>query len=120
MREISAAAKVIRTLKAENVGLKEQGRRDRNRIAAIEASLERYAERVERRSVTPEIQSLLEKAGYDVRDLLSTKQRLSVADVDAMFASSGVPLEPQMRAAFKNQLLQLGVMETGEVRRFVQ
>jgi hypothetical protein len=117
---ISAAAKVIRSLKAENEGLKEQNRRDRNRIAAIEASLERYAERVERRSVTPEIQSLLEKSGYDVREMLSSKQRMTVNDVDAMFASSGVPLEPQMRAAFKNQLLQMGLMETGEVRRFVQ
>lgn len=120
MASISAAAKVIRSLKAENEGLKEQNRRDRNRIAAIEASLERYAERVERRSVTPEIQSLLEKSGYDVREMLSSKQRMTVNDVDAMFASSGVPLEPQMRAAFKNQLLQMGLMETGEVRRFVQ
>lgn len=116
--QISAAAKMIGSLRAENANLREQNSRQQNRISAIEASLERYADRVERRSVTPEISALLEKSGYDVRELMSTKQRLSVHDVDQMFASSGVPLEPQMRAAFKNQLLQLGLMETGEVRRF--
>ncbi len=116
--QISAAAKMIRSLRAENDHLKQENKRQQNRISAIEASLERYADRVERRSISPEISALLEKSGYDARELMSSKQRLSVADVDQMFAQSGIPLEPQMRAAFKNQLLQLGLMESGEVRRF--
>ncbi len=116
--QISAAAKMIRSLRAENDNLRQENKRQQNRISAIEASLERYADRVERRSISPEISALLEKSGYDARELMTSKQRLSVADVDQMFAQSGIPLEPQMRAAFKNQLLQLGLMESGEVRRF--
>jgi hypothetical protein len=116
--QISAAAKMIRSLKAENDSLRHENKKQQNRISAIEASLERYADRVERRSVSPEISALLEKSGYDVRELISSKSRLSVADVDQMFAQSGIPLEPSMRAAFKNQLLQLGIMDSGEVRRF--
>jgi regulator of replication initiation timing len=123
--EISAAAKAIRTLQAEKKTLyaeREQlvieNKKLRNRVGAIEASLDRYAERVERKSITPEISALMEKSGYDVRELMSSKQRLSVSDVDTMLASGGISLEPSMRAAFKNQLLQLGLMETGEVKRF--
>lgn len=123
--DISAAAKAIRTLQAERNTLLEErsqlmgeNKKLRNRVGAIEASLERYAERVERKSITPEISALMEKSGYDVRELMSSKQRLSVTDVDTMLANSGVGLEPSMRAAFKNQLLQLGLMETGEVKRF--
>lgn len=122
---ISAAAKAIRTLQAQNKSLyaeREQlvteNKKLRNRVGAIEASLERYAERVERKSITPEISALMEKSGYDVRELMSSRQKLSVSDVDAMLANSGVGLEPSMRAAFKNQLLQIGLMETGEVKRF--
>ena len=125
MASIAAAAKAIRTLQAErrqllanNEGLVTENKKLRNRVGAIEASLERYADRVERKSITPEISALMEKSGYDVRELMSSKQKLSVSDVDGMLANSGVGLEPSMRAAFKNQLLQLGLMETGEVKRF--
>jgi len=113
-----AAAKVIRTLTIQNKDLKENNRRLQNRVSALEASVERYADRVERRTVSPEIMSLLEKGGHDVRELFASKQRLTVNEVDEMFAKSGVPLEPAMRAALKNQLLQVGLMENGEVRRY--
>ncbi len=116
--QISAAAKVIRTINAEKQALVLENSRLRNRIGAVEASLERYADRVERKSVTPEIHALLEKSGYDTRELLASRTKLSVTDVDSMLLNSGANLEPQMRAAFKNQLLQAGLMETGEVRRW--
>lgn len=123
--EISAAARTIRKLESErqqlrneNVQLKAAAKKQGTRLQSIEASLERYAERVERKSVTPEIHALLEKNGFDVRELMASHQKLSVADVDQMFASMGVPLEPQVRAAFKNQMLQLGLMEDGAIRRF--
>lgn len=80
--------------------------------------MERYAERVERKSITPEISALLEKGGWDVRELMASKQRLSVNDVDIMLSQSGVTLEPAMRAAFKNQLLQAGLMDQGQVNRY--
>ena len=113
-----AAAKVIRSLTAQNQQLRETNKRFQNRVAALEASVSRYADRVERRTITPETASLLEKGGYDVRELFASKQRLSVNEVDELFTKSGIQLEPAMRAALKNQLLQAGLMEHGEVRRW--
>lgn len=113
-----AAAKVIRTLTAQNQALRETNKRFQNRVAALEASVSRYADRVERKTLTPETASLLEKGGYDVRELFASKQRLSVQEVDDIFSKSGISLEPAMRAALKNQLLQAGLMEHGEVRRW--
>lgn len=113
-----AAARVIRTLTAQNKDLRDKYKRQQNQIASLQASVERYAERVERRTITPEIASLLEKSGHDVRELLASKTRLTVAEVDDLFLKSNVQLEPAMRAAFKNQLLQAGLMEQGEVRRY--
>ena len=118
MARSMAAAKVIRTLTVQNKDRKDVNNRLKNRVTALEASVERYADRVERRSVTPEIMSLLEKSGHDVRELMASKQRLSVVEVDDMLSKSGVMLEPAMRAALKNQLLQAGLMENGEVRRW--
>ena len=118
VREISAAARVIRTLQAEKEELQHENKKLRNRVGAIEASLERYAERVERKSITPELQHMLEKSGYDVRELMSSRQKLSVSDVDTILTNSGVNLEPSMKMAIKNQFLERGLMETGEVRRY--
>jgi hypothetical protein len=115
---IAAAAKVIRDLRAQIGEHAEENRKLRNRVKSMEASLDRFADRVERRSISPEISALIEKAGYDVRELMASKQRLSVVDVDNMLASAGVPLDPTTRAAFKNQLLQAGLMEQGQVARF--
>jgi len=115
---IAAAAKVIRSLRAEAQEQKAENSRLRNRVRAMEASIERFAERVERKSVTPEISALLEKSGYDVRELMASKQKLSVQEVDEMMLKSGIQLDPQMRMAFKNQLLQVGLMEQGQVNRY--
>jgi hypothetical protein len=118
LKSLASAAVKIRTLMAANQKMAEENKRFRNRVAALEASVERYAERVERRTITPEIASLLEKGGHDVRELMASKQRLTVAEVDDLFLKSNIQLEPAMRAAFKNQLLQAGLMEQGEVRRW--
>jgi hypothetical protein len=112
-----AAAKVIKTLKAEKQAIAAENVKLRNKVKSIEASLDRFADRVERKSITPEIHALLEKHGYDARELMASKTRLSVADVDAMLANSGVILEPTMRMAFKNQLSQAGLMDQGQVIR---
>ncbi len=112
-----AAAKVIRSLQAEKQAMAAENSKLRNKVRSIEASLDRYADRIERKSITPEIQALLEKSGYDARELMASKTRLSVADVDNMLANSGVILEPTMRMAFKNQLSQIGLMDQGQVIR---
>lgn len=113
-----AAARVIRNLTEQNKQLKDVNRRLNNRVEALEASVSRYADRVERKTVTPEVFALLEKAGHDVRELFASRQRLTVQEVDDMFSKSGVPLDPTSRAAIKNQLFASGLMEQGEVRRF--
>jgi uncharacterized coiled-coil protein SlyX len=115
---IAAAGKVIRTLNAQLAEQREDNRRLKNRVKAMEASVERFAERVERKSITPEISALLEKNGYDVRELMASKTRLTVAEVDNIMANAGVNLDPTTRMAFKNQLLQGGYMEQGQVTRY--
>jgi uncharacterized coiled-coil protein SlyX len=115
---IAAAGKVIRTLNAQLAEQREDNRRLKNRVKAMEASVERFAERVERKSITPEISALLEKNGYDVRELMASKTRLTVAEVDNILANAGVNLDPTTRMAFKNQLLQGGYMEQGQVTRY--
>ena len=113
-----AAARVIRTLTAQNKELKETNKRFQNRVSALEASVERYAERVERKTITPEIASLLEKGGHDIRELMASKTKLTVAEVDDLFLKANIQLEPTMRAAFKNQLFQAGLMEEGRIQRW--
>lgn len=118
VRSMAAAAVAIKRLTAENVALKEERKRFKNRVAALEASVDRYADRVERRTITPEISALLEKGGHDVRELMASKQKLTVSEVDDLFLKANIQLDPTMRAAFKNQLVQVGLMENGEIRRF--
>jgi hypothetical protein len=117
VRQSMAAAKAIRSLTAQLLAERKDKQQLKNRLASVEASLERYVERVERKSISPEISALLEKSGYDVREMLGSRQRLSVHEVDEMLAKSGVTLDPANRMAFKNQLLQNGLMEQGEVKR---
>jgi hypothetical protein len=113
-----AAAKAIQSLSARLQVEKDRNRKLSNRLSSVEASLDRYVERVERKSISPEISALLEKAGYDVREMLGARQRLTIYEVDDMLAKSGVTLDPANRMAFKNQLLQNGLMEQGEVKRY--
>ena len=112
----AAASKLIRSLKAEGRRLrlelriagtkgKKTTRKLLNRINALEAQAERYAEHIDRRTVSPEVLNLLAKQGVDIRELQAESRKLSVGEVDNMLDSSGVPLDAVTRMTIKNQLL---------------
>jgi hypothetical protein len=118
IRELYASHRALRTkyrtLRAsaqEKIGSLE------NKVEALEAQIENYAAKVDRRSVAPELGTFLAKNNIDVRELRAEGRKLSVHEVDTMFASSPVNLDPTTRMWFKNQLLEQGLMETGEIHR---
>jgi hypothetical protein len=106
--------KSIKTMKAKAAKMEEVMQ---NKIDALEAQVEQYAERVDRKSVSAEVTAFLAKGGVDLRDLRAEGRKLSVTEVDGIFASSPVQLDPTTRMWFKNQLLEAGVMEQGEIHR---
>lgn len=114
IKSISARAEKLERLLAKS---EKVNRKLGKRLESMEAQLENYADNVDRRSVTPEFQSLLAKQGHDVRELVAEGRKLSVDEVDEVLANSGVILDVPTRMAFKNQLLAAGIMEQGEVRR---
>jgi hypothetical protein len=85
-----------------------------NRINAMESQMELYASRVERKTLTPELLSIMEKAGVNVGGIqASQSRRLTVDKADQILNSCGVMLDSQTRMYFKNQLEAAGVMDSG-------
>ncbi len=118
VRELYASHRALRkkykTLRASSVKRSESLE---NKIEALEAQVEQYAEKVDRKSMPAELGNFLAKAGYDVRELYAEGKKLPVTEVDNMFANSPVQLDPVTRIWFKNQLQERGLMEDGEVHR---
>jgi len=112
-----ALRKKYRTLRAkaeEDIdGLK-------NKVEALEAQAEQYAERTDRRSVSAELGNFLSKNNVDIRELRAEGKKLSVSEIDTIFANAPVELDPTTRMWFKNQLLAADLMEQGEVHRGIQ
>jgi hypothetical protein len=121
IRELYASHRALRrkyrTLQASHTDKLES---QQNRIDALEAQVENYAERTDRRSVSAELANFLAKNNVDVRELRAEGKTLAVSQVDQIFASAPVELDPTTRMWFKNQLLQAGLMEQGEIHRGVQ
>jgi hypothetical protein len=113
----AATAKLVNDLRAQNEELRGVVGKQNNRIRKMEAQLDRFSERIERRSLSPEVLNLLEKTGHDPRELMAGSAKLSVGQVDEMFEKSGLHLDPTTRMALKNQLVQAGVMDQGIVNR---
>ena len=70
-----------------------------------------------RRSVDATTLHLLSKSGIDARELQASGQKMTVAEVDAVLAASGLNMGPVERMTAKNNLLQAGLMEDGAVQR---
>jgi hypothetical protein len=88
-----------------------------NKLDALEAQVEQYAERIDRKSVSAEVTAFLAKGGVDLRELRADGRKLSITEVDQIFANSPTQLDPTTRMWFKNQLLEAGAMEQGEIHR---
>jgi hypothetical protein len=102
-------ARDIAELKAQVGALTKTVKRQVKQIAA--------AGEQNRRSVDPSTLALLSKSGIDARELQASGQRMTVAEVDAVLAASGLNLGPVERMTAKNKLLQEGLMEDGAVQR---
>lgn len=114
---VKASAQKIGDLAAANAKLSKENKAIQNQLKAQRAQLELYASRVERKSITPEVSMILEKSGHNVSELMASGQKLTVGQVDAALANSGVTLDPKERMSIKNQLLQQNMMEMGAVNR---
>jgi outer membrane murein-binding lipoprotein Lpp len=86
-------------------------------VETLNAQVDRYAETVDRRTISAEVRTLLDKAGHNVGDLVASGQKLTTAAVDKAFKDSGLNLDVVSRIALKNQLVQGGLMEQGEIHR---
>jgi hypothetical protein len=118
IRELYASHRAQRTkLKTLRAASQKKIESLENKIEALNAQVEQYAERVDRRSLPAELTNFLAKGGHDVRELFASGKKLSVAEVDEIFASSPHQLDVTTRMWFKNQLLDKGLMEQGEVVR---
>jgi hypothetical protein len=86
-------------------------------VETVQAQVDRYAEMVDRRTISPEVRTLLAKAGHDIGDLLASGSKLDTDAVDKAFRDSGLNLDVVARIALKNQLVQNGLMGQGEIKR---
>lgn len=90
----------------------------KNRLRRMEVQLQAAADATDRRTVIPvDLANLAAKSNYDLRELHASGQKLSVEQVDAMIAASGMDVEPHQKIAWKNRLMEFGLMDVGEVRR---
>jgi hypothetical protein len=118
IRELYASHRALRKkLKTVRARAEHRTQSLQNKVEALEAQVERYAERTDRRSVSAELGNFLAKNNVDVRELRAEGRKLSVAEVDNIFASAPVELDPTTRMWFKNQLTAAELMEQGEVHR---
>ena len=88
-----------------------------NQLEAMQAQVEQFAERQDRKSISAELGNFLAKNNVDVRELRANGQKMSVEQVDQIFANAPIELDPTTRMWFKNQLTQAELMEQGEIHR---
>jgi len=118
--------KRIKNMKAETEGLRKKLRSEVKKRKGIESDLEEVQAQVSSftennmapRALPSDVAMLLGKGGYDVGELRANGTKLTVVQVDEMFASAGVTLSPLERVAMKNHLVQNNLMEQGEMNRF--
>jgi hypothetical protein len=122
---ISAASQRIATLQSSVKKVKKALRASKAReretqetIESMEAQINEFTERQNRRTISPDLTMLLTKAGHDVNEIMASGKKLTVAEVDAAFQESGLQLSPADRITFKTVLVDKGLMEQGEVKRF--
>lgn len=114
------AASEIKTLRASLAKSNRASTALSNKVEAMEAQIENFSRRVERKSLSASAMTLLERAGADVRELMASAgaKTLSTSQVDGLFEKAGMSnLDPTMRMALKNELLQAGIMDQGVIRR---
>jgi hypothetical protein len=107
----------LATLSASDAKKGKELRKLATQVESLNAQVDRYAETVDRRTISPELRTLLSKAGHDIGDLVASGQKLDTDAVDKAFKDSGLVLDVVSRIALKNQLVQHGLMGQGEIKR---
>lgn len=105
----------------ENAKLKKVFKKQKVMIDAMQAQIDHFTEHVNRKTVSPELSMVLAKGNYSVPDLMANSEKLSVAKADELFAAcaaAGLVLGPTERIQLKNQMAQLGILESGEIVRY--
>lgn len=111
--------KAIDQLNAQAREYKKDRQKLLNKVESLEAQAEKWATGVTRRSVAVpvEIRNLMAKSSVDVNELQREGKKLSVSDVDRMFAvakEQGIEVDTTMRAGYKTRMYELGLMESGQ------
>jgi len=88
-----------------------------HKIEKLQAQVTDAAQRMSRRSLSPEITAMMAKANIDPVDMFRSGSKLSVAEVDGVISSSGIPMNPVDRVAWKQAFLHAGLMDEGRVER---
>ena len=109
---------LIEQMKAQAEEHKAEVKKLRGKYASMEAQAEKWSEQVSRRSAVPvEIKNLMAKASVDPHAILAGRaEKLPVEAVDHMFAvaaEQGITIDTTTRAAYKNRMHELGLMESG-------
>lgn len=117
VKTMNAQATRIKALEAALDKEKERNTRTSEKVKSMEAQIDKFAELQGRKSVAPELAFLLEKSNYNIAEMRANGTKLTPERIDAVFAECGIDLEPKQRMAFKNQLLQAGIMTEGIVNR---
>lgn len=120
MKIAAAATTRIRDLSASLSKERRARRTLANKVEAMEAQIEQYNTRIERKSLSSSASALLERGGLDTRDLFANAaggKVLSVRQVDEAIQKAGVNLDPVTKMRIKNELIQAGLMEQGVMSR---
>ena len=96
----------VKSLKAEMQVIKDQNAGLNTKITDMQAAATRQAAPAERKTLTPQITSLLARNGITLPS--GEDAKLSMAELDKAFASSG--LEPVKRMELKNTLSKAGLI----------
>jgi len=119
--QVKAMREQIKKLENKLAAANDSNRRLSSKMKRYSKQVEAASAQISRRSLTPEVISLLQKSNIDATDLFRTQTKLNVGEIDSIIAnwvsSSGVQLKAEDRIALKNQFLRAGLMEDGRVDR---
>lgn len=108
--------KAFKQLQASQLEDRKTIKKLQRKVTEQQSAIQAAGQRGERRSMTPLAINLLSKGGVDADAIQASGRKLTVEEVDSMFASSGANLDIQSRMALKTEYARHGVMEEGIVQ----
>ena len=90
-------------------------------VETMQAQIDTYTDSINRKSVPADVRFLLEKHGQNVNEMFASGEKLTVAQADQLLAAatdSGITMSPVDRMVFKTKMVEAGLLEQGEVKRY--